>query len=69
MDSTLLILAARCLTRFRMLRVRSVVSPAINQAEAWMAEFKVPVVIEVIGEFEELATKKTDAPTAISMLD
>ncbi len=60
-------------------------APAIRQAEAWMAEFKVPVVIEVIlervtniamgteidniGEFEELAGGKADAPTAISMLD
>ena len=50
-----------------------------------MAEFKVPVVIEVIlervtniamgteidniGEFEELAGGKADVPTAISMLD
>ncbi len=26
------------------------IAPAIKQAEAWMAEFKVPVVIEVILE-------------------
>ena len=61
------------------------IAPAIKQAEAWMAEFQVPVVIEVIlervtniamgteidniGEFEELAKSKADAPTAISMLD
>ena len=61
------------------------IAPAIKQAEAWMAEFKVPVLIEVIlervtniamgteidnvTEFEELATGKADAPTAISMLD
>ena len=60
-------------------------APAIKQAEAWMAEFTVPVVIEVIlervtniamgteidnlGEFEELAGGKADVPTAISMLD
>ena len=60
-------------------------APAIKQAEAWMAEFQVPVVIEVmlervtnismgteidnINEFEELATDRVDAPTAISMLD
>ncbi len=60
-------------------------APAIKQAEAWMAEFQVPVVIEVmlervtniamgteidnVNEFEELATTKSDAPTAISMLD
>ena len=57
---------------------------AIKQAEAWMVEFQVPVVIEVmlervtnismgteidnINEFEELATDPVDAPTAISML-
>jgi len=61
------------------------IAPAIKQAEAWMAEFKVPVVIEIIlervtniamgteidnvVEFEELATSKQDAPTAVSMLD
>ena len=60
-------------------------APAIRQAEKWMAEFKVPVVIEVIlervtniamgteidnvTEFEELAGGKTDVPTAIAMLD
>ncbi len=60
-------------------------APAIKQAEAWMAEFQVPVVIEVmlervtnismgteidnINEFEELATDRADAPTAVSMLD
>jgi tartronate-semialdehyde synthase len=61
------------------------IAPAIEQAEAWMAEFKVPVVIEIIlervtniamgteidnvTEFEELATGKADVPTAVSMLD
>jgi tartronate-semialdehyde synthase len=61
------------------------IAPAIKQAEAWMAEFKVPVVIEIIlervtniamgteidnvVEFEELASGKADVPTAISMLD
>ena len=60
-------------------------APAIRQAEKWMAEFKVPVVIEVIlervtniamgteidnvAEFEELASGRTDVPTAIAMLD
>ena len=60
-------------------------APAIKQAEAWMAEFRVPVVVEVmlervtnismgteidnVNEFEELATAKADAPTAVSMLD
>jgi tartronate-semialdehyde synthase len=60
--------------------------PAITQAEAWMKEFQVPVVIEVIlervtnismgteidkiNEFEELATSRADAPTAVAaMLD
>jgi tartronate-semialdehyde synthase len=59
--------------------------PAIDQAEKWMAELKVPVVIEVIlervtniamgteidniNEFEELAQSPADAPTAIALLD
>jgi tartronate-semialdehyde synthase len=54
--------------------------PAIAQAEAWMKEFRVPVVIEVIlervtnismgteidkiNEFEELAATPADAPAA-----
>ena len=61
------------------------IAPAIAQAEKWMAEFKVPVVIEIIleritniamgteidkvNEFEELAAGKADAPTAIALLD
>ncbi len=61
------------------------IKPAIEQANAWMAEFKVPVVIEVmlervtnismgteidaINEFEELAASIADAPTAIGLLD
>jgi tartronate-semialdehyde synthase len=61
------------------------IAPAIKQANAWMAEFKVPVVIEVmlervtniamgieidaINEFEELASGPQDAPTAIGLLD
>ncbi|MEO6743452.1 MAG: glyoxylate carboligase, partial [Caldimonas sp.] len=61
------------------------IAPAIKQAEAWMVEHRVPVVIEVmlervtnismgteidaINEFEELATSLADAPTAIGMLD
>jgi tartronate-semialdehyde synthase len=61
------------------------IAPAIKQANAWMAEFKVPVVIEVmlervtnismgteidaVNEFEELATSVADAPTAIGLLD
>jgi tartronate-semialdehyde synthase len=58
---------------------------AIRQAEKWMTEFQVPVMIEVIlervtniamgteinaiTEFEELATDPNDAPTAIGLLD
>jgi tartronate-semialdehyde synthase len=61
------------------------IAPAIQQAEKWMVEFKVPVVIEVmlervtnismgteidaINEFEELATGPADAPTAVGLLD
>lgn len=62
-------------------------APAIEQARAWMVEHQVPVVIEIIlervtniamgteidniTEFEEMATSKADAPTAVavSMLD
>jgi len=61
-------------------------APAIKQAEAWMKEFQVPVVIEVIlervtniamgteidniVEFEDLASSRDDAPTAVvAMLD
>jgi len=59
--------------------------PAIEQAQAWMAEHQVPVVIEVIlervtniamgteidaiNEFEALAEGREDAPTAIGLLD
>jgi tartronate-semialdehyde synthase len=58
--------------------------PAIAQAEAWMKEFQVPVVVEVIlervtniamgteidniVEFEELAAGREDAPTAVAAL-
>jgi len=58
---------------------------AFEQANKWMEEFKVPVVVEVIlervtniamgtdidkiNEFEELALRGSDAPTAISLLD
>ena len=61
------------------------IDPAITQAEKWMAEFKVPVVVEIIlervtniamgteidkvMEFEELAAGAADAPTAVGMLD
>ena len=59
--------------------------PAIEQAQAWMAEYQVPVVIEVIlervtniamgteidaiNEFEALAEGREDAPTAVALLD
>ncbi len=61
------------------------IAPAIRQAEAWMAQFHVPVVIEImlervtniamgteidnVVEFEELAAGKADVPTAVAMLD
>ncbi len=61
------------------------IDPAIDQARAWMAEHRVPVVIEIILErvtniamgteidniieFEELAERGEDAPTSIALLD
>ena len=61
------------------------IAPAIAKAEQWMAEYKVPVVIEIIlervtniamgteidnvVEFEELAKDKADVPTAVALLD
>jgi tartronate-semialdehyde synthase len=61
------------------------IKPAIEQANRWIEECQVPVVIEVIlervtnismgaeidavTEFEELATSLADAPTAIGLLD
>jgi tartronate-semialdehyde synthase len=60
-------------------------APAVRQAERWMAELQVPVVIEVIlervtnismgteidnvVEFEELAASKSDVPTAVALVD
>jgi tartronate-semialdehyde synthase len=60
------------------------IRPAIAQAEAWMKEFQVPVVIEVIlervtniamgteidkiNEFEPLAESREDAPTAVASM-
>src|SRR5690348_5177745 len=57
------------------------IDPAIERAEKWMAQYRVPVVIEIIlervtnismgteidniVEFEELAKGKEDAPTAV----
>ncbi len=59
--------------------------PAILQAEAWMAQYQVPVVIEVVlervtniamgteidnvTEFEAMAGVREDAPTALALLD
>jgi tartronate-semialdehyde synthase len=61
------------------------IAPAIARAKQWMAEFRVPVVIEVIlervtniamgteidkiNEFEPLAAGLADAPTAVALLD
>jgi tartronate-semialdehyde synthase len=61
------------------------IDPAIEQAKKWMAQYGVPVVIEIIlervtniamgteidniVEFEELAKGKEDAPTAVALLD
>lgn len=60
-------------------------APAVQQAEAWMAEHRTPVVIELllervtniamgaeidqINEFEDLAASAADVPTAIALLD
>ncbi|UVJ45495.1 glyoxylate carboligase [Pseudomonas sp. LS1212] len=61
------------------------IQPALRKAQELMAQFKVPVVVEIIlervtnismgteinavNEFEDLALVGDDAPTAISMLD
>jgi tartronate-semialdehyde synthase len=61
------------------------IAPALDQAKAVMREFQVPVVVEImlervtniamgteldkVVEFEELAERKEDAPTAIALLD
>ena len=66
-------------------RKQEEIDPAIEQAEKWMAEYKVPVVIEIIiervtnismgteidnvVEFEELALSPADAPSAVGLLD
>ncbi|MEF9965593.1 MAG: glyoxylate carboligase [Comamonas sp.] len=60
-------------------------APAMQQAEAWMAEHRTPIVIECIlervtniamgteidnvVEFESLAADKADAPSALALLD
>ncbi|AYH43032.1 glyoxylate carboligase [Azoarcus sp. DN11] len=61
------------------------IRPAFAQARAWMEEFRVPVVVEIIlervtniamgteinaiNEFEPLAESRADAPTAVALLD
>ena len=61
------------------------IQDAFAQAQRWMAEYRVPVVVEIIlervtniamgteidaiNEFEPLAERADDAPTAISLLD
>nr|WP_198983599.1 glyoxylate carboligase [Herbaspirillum sp. ASV7] len=61
------------------------IQDALAQAQRWMAEYRVPVVVEIIlervtniamgteidaiNEFEDLAKSAADAPTAISLLD
>ena len=61
------------------------IDPAIEQAQRWMKEYQVPVVIEImleritniamgteidaINEFEPLADGPQDAPTAVGLLD
>jgi tartronate-semialdehyde synthase len=66
-------------------RKQEEIDPAIEQAEKWMSQYQVPVVIEIIiervtnismgteidnvVEFEELAISPEDAPTAIGLLD
>ena len=66
-------------------RKQEEIDPAIEQAYAWMEQYKVPVVVEIIlervtnismgteidkvMEFEELALKPEDAPSAVGLLD
>jgi tartronate-semialdehyde synthase len=61
------------------------IDPAIEQAYEWMAQYKVPVVVEImlervtnismgteidkVMEFEELALKPEDAPSSVGLLD
>ncbi|MCB2029419.1 MAG: glyoxylate carboligase, partial [Rhodoferax sp.] len=61
------------------------IAPALQQAEAWMAQYQVPVMVEImlervtniamgteidnVTEFEELASSRADVPTAVSLLD
>jgi tartronate-semialdehyde synthase len=66
-------------------RKQEEIDPAIDQAYAWMAQYRVPVVVEIIVErvtnismgteidkvmeFEELALSPEDAPSAVGLLD
>jgi tartronate-semialdehyde synthase len=66
-------------------RKQEEIDPAIQQAEQWMAQYKVPVVVEImlervtnismgteidnVVEFEELALAPEDAPNAFGLLD
>src|ERR1700694_2188565 len=66
-------------------RKQEEIDPAIEQADKWMAQDKVAVVIEIIlervtnismgteidniTEFEELALSREDAPSAVGLLD
>ena len=61
------------------------IQDAFKQAQSWMKQYRVPVVVEIIlervtnismgteltniNEFEDLATQPGDAPTAIALLD
>ena len=61
------------------------IQDAFKQAQTWMKQYRVPVVVEIIlervtnismgteinavNEFEELALNPGDAPTAIALLD
>ena len=66
-------------------RKQEEIDPAIDQAYEWMAEYRVPVVVEIllervtnismgteidkVMEFEELALSPEDAPSAVGLLD
>jgi tartronate-semialdehyde synthase len=66
-------------------RKQEEIDPAIEQADEWMAQYKVPVIVEIIlervtnismgteinniTEFEELALGREDAPSAVGFLD
>jgi tartronate-semialdehyde synthase len=66
-------------------RKQEEIDPAIEQAYEWMAQYRVPVVVEImlervtnismgteidkVTEFEELALGPEDAPSAVGLLD